>query len=63
MAKDRSIVILDGGAGCRERIFYTTTKAPGLFARFTTHSARRHGFKATLANTKIDRNCSGMSSW
>ncbi|MDM7995010.1 MAG: thiolase family protein [Acidobacteriota bacterium] len=54
MAKDRSIVILDGGRRLPRADILHNNKAPGLFARFTTTQLGGMAVKATLANTKID---------
>jgi len=54
MAKDKSIVILDGGRRLPRADILHNNKAPGLFARFTTTQLGGMAVKATLANTKID---------
>jgi acetyl-CoA acetyltransferase family protein len=54
MAKDRSIVILDGGRRLPRADILHNNKAPGLFARFSTTQLGGMAVKAALANTKID---------
>jgi acetyl-CoA acetyltransferase family protein len=54
MAKDRSIVILDGGRRLPRADILHNNKGPGLFTRFTTTQLGGMAVKATLANTKID---------
>jgi acetyl-CoA acetyltransferase family protein len=54
MAKDRSIVILDGGRRLPRADILHNNKTPGLFARFTTTQLGGMAAKATLENTKVD---------
>ncbi len=54
MAKDRSIVILDGGRRLPRADILHNNKAPGLFARFTTTQLGGMAVRAALANTKVD---------
>lgn len=54
MAKDRSIVILDGGRRLPRADILFNNKAPGLFTRFTTTQLGGLAVKAALKHTAID---------
>jgi len=54
MAKDKSIVVLDGGRRLPRADILHNNKAPGLFTRFSTTQLGGMAVKATLANTKVD---------
>jgi len=54
MAKEKSIVILDGGRRLPRADILHNNKAPGLFTRFTTTQLGGMAVKATLKNTAID---------
>ena len=54
MAKEKSIVVLDGGRRLPRADILHNNKAPGLFTRFTTTQLGGMAVKATLKHTKID---------
>ncbi len=55
MAKDNSIVILDGGRRTPRADILIKNQEPGLFARFSSTQLGGMAVKATLENTKIDK--------
>jgi acetyl-CoA acetyltransferase family protein len=59
MAKEKSIVVLDGGRRLPRADILENNKAPGLFSRFTTTQLGGMAVTATLKNTKIDRKLIG----
>jgi len=54
MAKDKSIVILDGGRRLPRADILHNNRAPGLYARFSTTQLGGMAIKATLEHTAID---------
>jgi acetyl-CoA acetyltransferase family protein len=54
MAKEKSIVILDGGRRLPRADILHNNRAPGLFARFSTTQLGGMAVKATLKHTAID---------
>jgi acetyl-CoA acetyltransferase family protein len=54
MAKEKSIVVLDGGRRLPRADILHNNKAPGLFTRFTTTQLGGMAVKATLKHTAID---------
>jgi acetyl-CoA acetyltransferase family protein len=54
MAKDNSIVILDGGRRLPRADILVNNKSPGLFARFTTTQLGGLAVKAALEGTRVD---------
>ena len=54
MAKETSIVILDGGRRTPRADILINNNEPGLFSRFSTTHLGGMAIRATLANTKID---------
>lgn len=54
MAKDRSIVILDGARRLPRADILLNNRAPGLFARFSTTQLGGLAVKATLEHTPVD---------
>jgi len=54
MAKNKSIVILDGGRRLPRADILHENRGPGLFARFTTTQLGGMAVKATLEHTSID---------
>ncbi|MBN2337053.1 MAG: thiolase family protein [Acidobacteria bacterium] len=59
MAKEKSIVILDGGRRLPRADILHNNKAPGLFARFTTTQLGGMAVKAALAHTPVDKGLIG----
>ncbi len=59
MAKDNSIVILDGGRRLPRADILLNNRAPGLYARLSTTQLGGLAVKATLDNTAIDPNLIG----
>jgi acetyl-CoA acetyltransferase family protein len=54
MAKEKSIVVLDGGRRLPRADILHNNRAPGLFSRFTTTQLGGMAVKATLEHTPID---------
>jgi len=54
MAKDKSIVILDGGRRLPRADILVNNKAPGLFSRFSTTQLGGMAVKAALSHTPVD---------
>jgi acetyl-CoA acetyltransferase family protein len=54
MAKDNSIVILDGGRRTPRTDILLNNREPGLFARFSTTQLGGFAVKAALENTPVD---------
>lgn len=59
MAKEKSIVVLDGGRRLPRADILENNKAPGLFSRFTTTQLGGMAVTAALKHTKIDRKLIG----
>jgi acetyl-CoA acetyltransferase family protein len=59
MAKEKSVVILDGGRRLPRADILHNNKGPGLFTRFTTTQLGGLAVKATLKNTAIDKKLIG----
>ena len=59
MAKEKSIVILDGGRRLPRADILHNNKAPGLYSRFSTTQLGGLAIKATLKHTKIDSSLIG----
>jgi acetyl-CoA acetyltransferase family protein len=59
MAKDRSIVILDGGRRTPRADILVDNKRPGLFARFSATQLGGMAIAAALKHTKIDKKLIG----
>jgi len=55
MANENSIVILDGGRRTPRADILIKNQEPGLFARFSTTQLGGMAIKATLDNTKLDK--------
>jgi acetyl-CoA acetyltransferase family protein len=59
MAKEKSIVVLDGGRRLPRADILHNNKAPGLFTRFTTTQLGGMAVKAALAHTPVDKGLIG----
>ena len=59
MAKEKSIVVLDGGKRLPRADILENNKAPGLFSRFTTTQLGGMAVEAALKHTKIDKKLIG----
>ncbi len=59
MGKENSIVILDGARRTPRADILINNKLPGLFSRFTSTQLGGMAIKATLENTKIDKELIG----
>src|SRR5512138_1841500 len=59
MAKEKSIVILDGGRRLPRADILHNNKGPGLFTRFTTTQLGGLAVKAALKHTAIDQKLIG----
>lgn len=59
MAKDTSIVILDGGKRTPRADILVDNKSPGLFSTFSTTQLGGIAIKATLEHTRVERSLIG----